>query len=321
LTFKILNLEPEDYSDDAYSIIDRIADIDDGPLSRAELIEKIGDYDGIIVRLGHKIDEEVLSQASRLRVIVSATTGLNHIDQDYAEQGGIKILSLRGERDFLRTITATAEHTMGLMLSLIRHIIPAHCDVLSGAWNRDDYKGIDLDGKTLGIIGYGRLGSLVAGYAKVFGMKVLACDIIEHDQVEPGVNIVSMDDVLSQSDVISVHVSYSSKTHHLIDQNCFDKMKNGVFFINTARGEIVEESALVNALRKKKIAGAAVDVIADENSKNADWVLENDLVCYAKDNSNLIITPHIGGATYDSMSKTEIFMAQKLKKHIEAITV
>ena len=320
MIFKILNLEPEDYSQKAKKMISDVAQIDDGPLSREDLKKVIGNYHGIIVRLGHKIDQDILSFASNLKVIVSATTGLNHIDCDEAEKSGVEILSLRGEQDFLKTITATAEHTMGLMFGLIRYIGASHNNVIQNHWDRDQFKGQDLAGKTLGIIGYGRLGQLVARYAHAFGMNILACDI-QNFESDNYVQFASMDDVLEKSDIISLHVLYTDETHHLIDHSCFQKMKDGAFFINTSRGEIVDEEALLKALQNGSLAGAALDVLSDENSGQSDWMSDNALIEYARKHNNLIITPHIGGATYDSMEKTEIFMAEKLKNFIEAIRV
>ncbi len=320
MTFKILNLEPEDYSQSAKDMLVDIASVDDRPLSREDLKKAIGDYDGLIVRLRHKIDQDILAYASNLKVIVSATTGLNHIDCEAAGKRGVEVLSLRGETDFLKTITATAEHTMGLILGLVRHIGASHNSVTQNHWDRNQFKGRDLAGKTLGIIGYGRLGQLVACYAHAFGMKVLACDIRNFES-EEHIRFVDMDEVLEKSDIITLHVFYADETHHLIDASCFKKMKAGSLFINTSRGEIVDEKALLKALQNKSLAGAALDVLSDENSGTSDWMTDNPLIEYARAHNNLIITPHIGGATYDSMEKTEIFMAEKLKNFIEAIRV
>lgn len=174
---RILNLEPDNYNPAARSILSKLGKVTNGPFKRAELKREIEKYDILIVRLGHKIDKEILNNAARLKAIVSATTGLNHIDLKEAEMRNIAVLSLKGEREFLDQIYATAEHTIGLILSLLRNI-PAACEeARKGNWNRDAFRGVELHGKTLGIIGYGRLGSKVAHYAQGFGMRVIANDI------------------------------------------------------------------------------------------------------------------------------------------------
>jgi D-3-phosphoglycerate dehydrogenase len=307
---KILNLEPQDYSAEAHALLEMAGTVDNGPLSRAALKKSIKNYNVLVVRLGHKIDTEVLSVANNLKIIITATTGLNHIDVDEAEKRGIEILSLKGEREFLDNIHATAEHSFALLLSLIRKIPASACDVHDGKWNRDSFKGKELNGRTIGIIGYGRIGSKVAKYAEAFRMNVIANDILDI----PGVNITDLNSLLSQSDIVSLHVPYSANTHHMIDRSRFQQMKKGALFINTARGEIVDESALLEALKSGHVAGAALDVLQGENSGKKSWVKNDPLWKYARKNSNLLITPHTGGATYDSMSKTEVFMAHKFLK-------
>ncbi len=307
---KILNLEPKDYSPEAQAILEKIGSVDNGPFSRAQLKKVIGGYDVLITRLGHQIDAEILAQAKKLKVIVTATTGLNHIDTAETEKRKIEILSLKGEREFLDGIHATAEHTMALMLSLVRNIPASVCDVCDGNWNRDAFRGAELAGKTLGIVGYGRLGSKVAKYAEAFGMKILANDILDI----AGINMIDLDTLLSQSDIVSLHVPYSDRTHEMIGEAQFKKMKKGAFLINTSRGGVVDEAELLDALKSGQLAGAALDVLQDENSGKKGWTKKNPLIQYARNNSNLIITPHTGGATFDSMAKTELFMAQKLLK-------
>lgn len=307
---KILNLEPQDYSAEARALLEKAGTVDNGPLSRAALKKNIKNYNVLIVRLGHKIDREILSVAGNLKIIITATTGLNHIDVDEAKKRGIEIVSLKGEREFLDNIHATAEHSFALLLSLIRKIPASACDVHDEKWNRDIFKGTELNGRTLGIIGYGRIGSKVAKYAEAFGMNVIANDILDI----PGVNITDLNSLLSQSDIVSLHVPYSENTHHMIDRSRFQQMKKGAIFINTARGEIVDETALLEALKSGHIAGAALDVLQGENSGKKSWLKNDPLWKYARKNSNLLITPHTGGATYDSMVKTEIFVAQKFLK-------
>lgn len=313
VALRILNLEPSDYSPKAQAILAENFAVDNGPYTRAELINIIKDYDAIIVRLNHHIDDEILAAANKLKVIVTATTGLNHIDIEAANRRNIDILSLREEREFLDTIRATTEHTFALMLALIRRIPAAHADVLTGNWRRDEFKGIELSGRKLGVYGYGRLGAQVARLGLAFGMRVLVHDVGEvktSDQIK----LVSREDLLKLSDIISLHVSYNKQNDKLINKEAFSMMKPGVLFINTARGELVDEEALLNVLQRGHMAGAAIDVVQGENRDITPWVIHDPLVSYARHHSNLIITPHTGGATYDSMEKTEIFMAEKLRR-------
>lgn len=297
---KILNLEPDGYSDKAHAILKKIGKVENGPLTRAQLLKKIAAYDVLIVRLGHKIDAEILKAAKNLKIIVTATTGLNHIDQKAAAaKYKIKILSLKGETKFLNNIHATAEHTWALLLALQRHLPDAVYNVLLGHWNRDMFKGNELHGKTILIVGHGRIGKKIEKYARAFGMK-----IIIHDKNSK----TKLNDVLKKSDIVSVHVAYEKSTHELINPL---KMKKGSILINTARGETVNEKNMLKALKSGHLAGAALDVLQSENKGN---LKKDPLIAYATKNSNLIITPHLGGATYESMEKTEIFMAEKLKK-------
>ena len=308
----ILNVEPEAYSEEARRILQECAVVTEAPLSREELIARISEYDGLILRLGHRIDREVFAAAPRLKFVATNTTGLNHIDVEEAQRRGIEVISLRGERTFLDTVTATAEHAWGLLLALIRHIPDAHCHAQAGGWERNLFKGIELSGRTLGVIGYGRLGSKVAQYGLTFGMRVMANDI-ETFPPQPGIEFASLDETLKQADVISLHVPCAPATLDLIGQRELALMKPGAYLVNTSRGEVLNEDALLDALNSGHLAGAALDVLREENTGNPDWMRHDRLVEYARSHSNLLITPHIGGATADSMAKTECFIAQKIR--------
>ncbi len=309
---RILNLEPEGYNIDALKILTSFSDVDKGPLTQDELLENISQYDGLIVRLGHRIDENVLDAASRLKVISTATTGLNHINCEYAKRIGISIISLQGEATFLDTIQATAEHTWALLLALIRNIPASVRAVDSQHWNRDAFKGSELHGKTLGIIGYGRLGRKVSGYGKAFGMTVIVTDI-RSEIINKELEFVSLTDLLIRADIVTVHIPYNSSTDTLLGRNEFRSMKPGSFFINTSRGEVIDEGALLDSLHQGLLGGAALDVMRGENKNDKKWMLKDPLIQYAKTHRNLIITPHLGGCTYESMAKTEIFIAKKMK--------
>lgn len=310
---RILNLEPEGYSSKARAVLQRIGQVDDGPLNRAQLLERIGGFDVLIVRLGHRIDAQVMASAQRLKIIVTATTGLNHIDMDEAQCRGIKVLSLQGERAFLDTIHATAEHTWALLLALLRKLPHAHQHVHSGGWDRDLFKGRELHGRTLGIIGLGRLGTKVAEYGTAFGMRVVGYDINRVPARPSNLEPMDLDKVLSLSDVISLHVNYTLENHAMIGRKELSLMQPGTVLINTSRGDLVDEKALLEALGSGHLGGAALDVLCGEY---AGWDASEGMLEYARRHDNLIVTPHLAGCTFESMEKTEMFMAKKLVAHL-----
>lgn len=313
---RILNAEPENYSREAKTILESFASVDEEVLDRKALMDKISDYDVLIVRLGHRIDGEIVDSGCRLRAIATATTGLDHIDIETAKEKGIAIISLRGERAFLDTVTATAEHTFVLLLALTRHLPQAFESVKMGEWNRDKFRGTELQGKVIGIVGYGRLGRLVGNYSKAFGMRVLAFDpyVTIRDQ---NIRQVDFSDILDKSDIITFHVPLSSETYKMVSHKEIQRMKRGILIINTSRGDVLDEEAILDGLRSDKLRGAAFDVLSGEMERGSDWLCSNPLWKYVQNKDNVIITPHIGGATSESMKATEIFIAKKIKKFFE----
>lgn len=310
--WNILNVEPDEYSDEARSILKRVGGLVEQNMTRSELLACIHDFDVLIVRLRHQVDAELMDASPKLKVVVSATTGLDHIDTEHTVRKNIAILCLRGETEFLRTIPATAELTWGLLLALTRNIPSAQLSVLNGEWQRDRFKGHELAGKRLGILGLGRIGEKVAGYGLAFGMQVNAYDPRRKDPTL-GVGMkASMPDLLCETDVLSIHVPLNDETASLIGVKELDLLPRGSWLVNTARGAIMDEAALLDTLRSGQLAGAALDVLAGERTNESKPLIE-----YARAHSNLLLTPHIGGATYESMRATEIFMANKLKKHYE----
>lgn len=318
--WQILNCEPLDYSTEAAAALQDVARLYSVQLTREQLLEEVGQFHGLILRLGHRIDKELLERAARLRFVATPTTGLNHIDVDEALRRGITVISLRGETDFLASVSATAEHTWGLLLALIRHIPLAHADVCSRRWRRDDFKGFELRDKCLGVIGLGRLGRMVARYGIAFGMRVLACDI-DPSRQEAHVQMHSLEELLKLADVVSIHVSFSERNRNLIDAAALAAIKPGSILINTSRGELIDETALLAALRSGRLAGCALDVLSGENSGRGGWVESDPVVEYARTHKNLLLTPHIGGATFDSMAKTERFIAGKIVHFLTHLTL
>ncbi len=312
----ILNAEPRDYSEKALAKLASFARVDCMALDRPGLLAALPDYDGLIVRFAFRIDREVLDAASRLRVIACAATGLDHVDLGAARERGVAVLSLRGERAFLDTVPASAEHTLALLLSLTRRIPLAVSRVNAGTWNRDALRGHDLCGKALGLVGLGRVGTKMAGYCLALGMRVLACDPA-HPAPPPGVEMVGgLDELLSRSDVLSIHAPLVPETVGLIGARELGLLPAGAVLVNTARGELVDEDALIAALESGRLAGAALDVIHGEPTGHDSP--DTPLLRAARGRDNLLVTPHIGGATWESMEKTELFIAGRLRDFFAA---
>jgi len=266
------------------------------PPSQERLLDVIGDFDAFLTSLAVQTDREVLDRASRLRVIATPSTGLDHIDAAYATRKGIRVISLKDETALLDSITATAELAWGLLLAVVRHIPGAFEAAKRGNWARDEFRGHQMSGKTLGVLGYGRLGRMVAEYGKAFRMRVLACDVREMEP-EHGVEMVSFATLLRESDVLTIHVHLTEETRGLIGADELAMMKEGAVLINTSRGALIDEQELLRALESGHLSGAGLDVIDGEWRNDLD---QHALVAYARTHGNLIITPHVGGVTHES---------------------
>jgi D-3-phosphoglycerate dehydrogenase len=307
---RILNIEPDAYSAEARSILQQIGTVDEAIIGREELLRVLPAYDVLILRLKHQVDREVLDAGTRLKAVVSATTGLDHIDEEYAAQKGVAVLSLRGETEFLRQVSATAELTWALLLSLFRRLPQAIHSVRRGLWERDCYRGTELYGKRLGILGLGRVGRKVANYGLAFGMSVLAYDPYAAEWPGDVRYVAALPDLLRRSDILSIHVPLNEQTQGMLGLKELAELPLGAVVVNTSRGEILDENALVLGLESGRIGGGALDVMCHE--REPELRERSPLLAYARWHDNLILTPHIGGATRESMKRTEIFMAYKL---------
>ena len=315
---RVLITEPEDYSSEAVQIYQSFGKVSFLPnLSERQLKTTERETEILVIRLAHKIDGHWMDRFPKLKVIATSTTGLNHIDLKEAKRRKIKIISLKGHVSFLKNITSTAEETFGLILALVRNIPAAFDHVKDGGWNRNLWKGHQLNHKTLGLLGVGRLGKIVSGYGRAFGMNVIGSDpYVDRDEMgKRRIRKVNMKLLFKEADVLSVHIPLETKTDKLVRAEHFALMKKSSYFINTSRGEIIDELALLGALKEAKISGAALDVLTDERS-NGDHLRENPLVAYAKSHHNLIIVPHMGGATYEAMEITEKYLAGLVKRHL-----
>lgn len=310
---RVLNAESHEYADSARAILRSFADLVEGQDDRAALLSALSAHDALIVRLGHRVDEEVLLSAPALRVIVSATTGLDHIDLEAAKRRGVDVLSLKGETEFLTRVTATAEHTWALLLALMRKVPAAIADVRDGHWRRDLFRGGELAGRTLGVIGYGRLGRMVARYGLAFDMRVLVYDTRPSTTLSDGIGSCTLEQLIAEADVVSLHVPLDATTRGMIGRTEIARMKKGSILLNSSRGEIIDSEALLDALARGHLAGAGLDVVPDE-LPGTGTMSTNRLVEYARRQENLLVTPHIGGATWESMRKTEEFMADRLRQ-------
>ena len=309
---KILITEIEQYSPQAlvqYQTLGEVISLTTN--TRAELLEKVADVDIVIGRLAFNFDEEFFNAAKKLTILGTPTTGLDHINTEIAQQKNVTIISLKGETEFLMNIQATPEHTLLLLLAALRKLPAAHNHVIEGLWNRDLFKGHEIKGQKIGFYGFGRVARLVTKFVITMGAKVSAYDPYQTKEIieNSGATCVSRDALFSQSSIIAITCALNEETKQSVGEKEFTLMKPGVFFINTARGQIVDEISLLKNLENNKIAGAALDVLADERETKEQ---KNPLVTYAATHENLIITPHIAGATHESMHATEDFIAEKI---------
>lgn len=282
-----------------------------------------------VVQLRYFIDRGWFDKMPNLKVIATNTTGLNHIDIREAKKRGVKIISLRGRTNFLKDIPSTAEKTMALLLALVRNLPWAFDHVKGGGWKRTLFTGNQLYTKTLGIVGFGRLGKIVARYARTFGMNIIAYDpyLAEGIFKSRGVRrMTSLGALMKASDIVSLHPTLHidrekkggkifEKNVGMIQERHFKAMKSSAFLVNTSRGEIIDEKALLKALKQKWIKGAALDVLWNESGDGAH-LKSNPLVTYARKNKNLIIVPHIGGATYEALEMTQNFIAALVGRYV-----
>jgi len=269
-----------------------------------ELLELIPKCEGIVVRSRTKIDGRILKKASRLRVIGRAGIGVDNIDIEAATQQGVLVMNTPGAN-----AVAAAEHAMALMMALARHIPRADESVRAGKWEKKKFVGTELYNQTLGIIGLGRIGSIVANRALGMKMRVLAYDpyVSEEAAAKLGVDLVSTQRLFRQADFISIHTPFTKETEGLINEAAFHMMKRGVRVVNCARGGIIDESALYEAIKKKKVAGAALDVFSSEPPVN------NPLLSLPQ----VIATPHLGASSEQAQMNVATAIAEQMVDYLQ----
>lgn len=263
-------------------------------LKGEELLRAVAESDALITRSGTAVTRELVNAGTRLRIVGRAGVGLDNVDVDACTERGILVINAP-----TANVMSATEHTMAMMLALCRNIPEAHASVKRGEWTRSKFMGTELDGKTLGVIGLGRIGSRVTFRARAFGMHVIAYD----PYITPGAfaraeaERVSLDELLARADFITVHTPLTDETHGMLDANRIAQMKDGVKVLNIARGGIYNEQALADALNRGKVAGAAIDVYEDEPPGKEHPLLN------AK---NVILSPHIGANTMEAQDRVAV---------------
>jgi phosphoglycerate dehydrogenase-like enzyme len=271
------------------------------------------DADGLLdASMKVKLTPEMLAAAAKLKVISCATTGSDHIARDGLDQRGIQVRTLKEDPDLLRNITPAAELSFALLMALARKLPAAVRHVKEGGWTREEFPGVMLRGKTLGLIGCGRIGGWMARYARAFGMHVIGYDPLLQTFPET-IRKVTLPEVFAQGDFVSIHVHLSLETTGLVSKALIDSMKPGAFLINTSRGAIVNEQALLAALESGRLGGAGLDVLEGEPD-----TADHPLVRYAKTHDNLLITPHVGGFSPDAVRVVCAHAAGKIRAAFEA---
>ncbi len=269
-----------------------------------ELIKTIPAYDGIIIRSGTKVTADVIEAAGRLKVVGRAGAGVDNVDIPAASKKGIAVENTPGGN----TVT-TGEHTFALLISMARNVPQGTAGIKSGEWNRK-LIGTELKGKTLGLIGMGRVGSVVVRCGKGFFMNCVAYDpfISKEKAEEMGVLLMSLDEVFSQADFITIHTPLTDKTRHMISDEQFAAMKDGVRIVNCARGGIVDEAALLSAINSGKVAGAALDVFENEPPSADSELIKNP---------KIICTPHLGASTSEAQENVATAVAEQMVAYAE----
>ena len=273
-------------------------------ITAADLVKAAGAYDALVVRSRTKVTKEVFQAGKpKLKIVARSGVGLDNVDTEAAKSLGIQVVNSAEAPS-----NAVAELVLGYMLSLSRNISKGDASMKRGEWAKNKLTGLELNGKTIGIVGFGRIGFLVGKKTKALGMRVLCYDVMIDKMMnfvqEAGAESVSLDKLLAESDFVTVHVPLLPQTRYMFNSAVIAKMKKGAYIINAARGGIIEEKALVDALKNGQLAGAALDVYEEEPTKNMDLVKMENVVC----------TPHIGAESKEAQLGNSTIVAEKIIK-------
>src|SRR5512138_189967 len=276
-------------------------------MKKEELLAIIGDYEAIITRSGTNVDRELLDAGKKLKVVARAGVGIDNVDLDYASAKGVIVVNA----PFGNTNSA-AEHTMALLLSFYRNITRANASLKQGEWQRAPFTGFELKGRTAGVIGLGKVGGRVATRLKAFECEVLACDpyIAVKRAHDLGVKLVSHDEIYKNCDIITVHTPLNDETRNMIGEREFAMMQDGVIVLNVARGGVINEEALLNALKSGKIAGAAVDVWSEEPPTTE---ILKELISQDR----LVVTPHLGANTFEAQVNVAVDVSKEVLNYLD----
>lgn len=276
--------------------------------ARADLLTEIDKYEGLVVRTKTQIDKDVLCKAINLKFIARAGSGVDNIDTDYCDENGIKYFNA-GEAN----ADAVGEQTIGMMLCLFANIIKADDEVRKLIWDREGNRGVELNGKTIGIIGYGNTGKSVAKKLSGFDVKVLAYDKYLKNFADEFVSEATMDEIFEHADVISFHIPLTNETKFLANKEFLNKFRKNIFLLNLSRGKIVKLEDLMEAMKSGKILASALDVLENEKLSTMNEA-EKNIFEYFKTSSQTVLTPHVGGWTSESYKKISTVLLQKIKE-------
>lgn len=278
-------------------------------ISYNQVSEIIHDYIGIVIRSRITLDKEILSKAVKLKFIGRVGAGLESIDTDFAKSKNIECInSPEGSRD------AVGEQAIGLLLSLLTNINKSNAEIKEGKWLREENRGIEIKGKTIGIIGYGNMGSAFAKKLSGFEVNVISYDKYKTNYSDGYTKEVTLDDIFEQSDIVSLHIPLTEETKYMVNSKFINKFKKNIYLINTSRGLVIETESLLNAISNGKIKGAGLDVIEYEESSFDKMDLNNmpSTFYYLLNNPKVIITPHSAGLTHESKIKLAEVLANKI---------
>lgn len=317
--YRVLNIDPFAYSERARTRLTELGRYDELELSRDDLLSVIHQYDVLICRFAHQVDRELIDRARKLKAIGTNVTGVDHIDVYSLDERNIKLFSLRAFPELIEQVSSTAELTWGLLIALLRKIVPASGSALTGHILRDNFVGTDLKGKTLGILGLGRIGKKVAKYGKAFDMRVIAYTLPPWPKIDGVEVMLSEDDFLSKSHVLTIHLPLDRSTTGYLNNERMVKLPDEAVIINTSRSAIICEETLIQHLESGHLAGAALDVYNSDQSDCYKQVRADSIFDYAQNNDNLLLTPHIGGATAESWELTEFAIADAVTEYFQTI--
>jgi len=304
---KILYLGPNFGYQAVVAKFNNLAEITDVDSSDSALQNALSDADALVdASMKVCITDEMVRKALKLKIISCATTGSDHIERSEIKKRNICVRTLKEDRELLLNLTSAAEHSWSLLTACSRKLPSAFDHVKSGKWNREDFPGIMLRGKRIGIIGCGRIGTWMGRYANAFGMEVWGYDPYV-DSLPENFKKAAFMDLMSECDFITIHVHLTEETKGMISKRCFEVIKPGAVLVNTSRGALVDQDAMLEALKTGRLGAAGLDVLEGEPD-----IDNNPLVQYAREHNNLIITPHCGGFSPDAVALVSIHATQKI---------